>query len=50
MRKEKSDYAMIQLPKEVHTILKEYCTHHNFVMSGFVAALIRQALANNKRR
>ena len=50
MRKEKSDYAMIQLPKEVHTVLKEYCTHHNFVMSGFVAALIRQALANNKRR
>ena len=50
MRKDKSDYAIIQLPKEVHTILKEYCTHHNFVMSGFVAALIRQALANNKRR
>jgi hypothetical protein len=50
MRKEKSDYAMIQLPKEVHTILKEYCAHHGFNMSGFVSALIRQALANNKRK
>ena len=50
MKKEKSDYAMLQLPKEVHTILKEYCSHHNFVMSGFVASLIHQALANNKKK
>jgi hypothetical protein len=50
MRKEKSDYAMVMLPKEVHTMLKEYCSHHNFVMSGFVSALIKQAIANNKRK
>ena len=50
MRKEKSDYKMLQLPKEIHTALKEYCSHHNFVMSGFVAALIRQAIANNKKK
>jgi hypothetical protein len=48
MRKDKSDYAMIQLPKEVHTILKEYCSHHGFNMSGFVSALIRQALKSKK--
>lgn len=50
MKKDKSDYAMLQLPKETHTALKQYCAHHNFVMSGFVASLIRQALANNKRK
>jgi hypothetical protein len=49
MRKDKSDYAMIQLPKEMHTALKQYCTHHGFTMSGFVSALIRQAIANKKR-
>lgn len=48
--KVKRDYAMMQLPKEIHTALKEYCAHHNFVMSGFVASLIRQALAKNKRK
>lgn len=48
--KVKPNYAMMQLPKEIHTALKEYCAHHGFNMSGFVAALIRQALANNKRK
>jgi hypothetical protein len=50
MRKEKSDYAMLQLPKEVHIALKQYCQHHGFNMSGFVSALIKQALANNKKK
>ena len=49
MRKDKSDYAMIQLPKEMHIALKQYCNHHGFTMSGFVSALIRQAIANKKR-
>jgi hypothetical protein len=48
--KEEKKYKMIQLPKEVHTLLKDYCSHHNFVMSGFVSALIKQAIANNKRK
>ena len=49
MRKDKSDYAMLQLPKEVHTALKQYCAHHGFNMSGFVSALIRQSIANKKK-
>jgi len=48
--KVKPNYAMLQLPKEIHTALKQYCAHHGFNMSGFVAALIRQALANNKKK
>jgi len=48
--KVKQDYAMLQLPKEIHTALKQYCSHHGFNMSGFVSALIRQALANNKKQ
>jgi hypothetical protein len=48
MRKEKSDYAMVMLPKELHTALKQYCDHHGFKMTGFVSALIRQALKKNR--
>ena len=48
--KVKPNYAMLQLPKEIHTALKQYCAHHGFNMSGFVASLIRQALANNKKK
>ena len=50
MRKEKSDYAMVMLPKEVHTILKDYCKMHGFNMTGFVSAIIKQTIANNKRK
>ena len=48
--KVKPNYAMLQLPKEIHTASKAYCNHHGFLMSGFVSALIRQALANNKKK
>lgn len=50
MRKEKSDYAMVMLPKEIHTILKDYCKLHGFNMSGFVSSLIKQAYANNTKK
>ena len=43
-------YAMLQLPADVHERLKVYCNKHGFILSGFVAALIRQALANNERK
>jgi len=33
----------------LHKYLKDYCQYHGFSMAGFVAALVRQALANNKR-
>jgi hypothetical protein len=49
MRKAKEDYKMVQMDAELHRYLKEYCQRHGFSMSGFIAALVRQALANNKR-
>lgn len=49
-RKSKEDYAMLQLDRNIHEALKAYCKHHGFMMKGFVQALIRQALQNNKRK
>ena len=48
--KQPKKYAMLQLPADVHERLKEYCSHRGFILSGFVAALIRQALANNEKK
>ena len=50
MRKLKSDYKMVQMDAELHRYLKEYCKTHGFSMSGFIAACVRQAIANNKRK
>ena len=49
MRKAKSDYKVIQMDAELHRYLKEYCQRHGFKMSGFIAALVRQAITNNKK-
>lgn len=46
----KKEYKMVQLDAELHKILKEYTQRHGFSMSGFVSALIRQAIANNKKK
>lgn len=43
-QKPKQKYAMVQLDKELHTALKQYCDHHGFKIKGFIQALIRQAL------
>jgi hypothetical protein len=48
--KQPKKYAMLQLPADVHERLKVYCNKHGFILSGFVAGLIRQALANNDRK
>ena len=40
----KNKYGMVQLPEDVHKRLKEYCNKHGFVIGGFVAALVRQAI------
>lgn len=50
MRKAKEDYKMVQMDAELHRYLKVYCKTHGFSMSGFIAALVRQALANNKTK
>ena len=46
----KSKYGMVQLPKDVHERLRDYCKHNGFVIGGFLAALIRQSLANNQKK
>jgi hypothetical protein len=48
--KEKKEYKMVQMDKDLHQALKGYCQMHGFNMSGFVAALVRQALSNNKTK
>lgn len=50
MRKAKSDYKMVQMDAELHRYLKEYCQRHGFTMAGFIAALVRQAITNNKNK
>lgn len=50
MRKEKSDYKMVQMDAELHRYLKAYCQRHGFSMAGFVAALVRQAITHNKKK
>jgi len=37
-------YAMVQLDKDLHEALKQYCKHHGFMMKGFIQALVRQAI------
>ncbi len=40
----KQKYGMIQIEEELHKELKEYCNHHGFKISGFVAALVRKSI------
>jgi len=49
-KKPKPEYRMLQLDKNIHDALKQYCKHHGFMMKGFVQALIRQAIKDNKKR
>lgn len=47
---EKKQYKMLQLDENIHKALKAYCQRHGFQMKGFVQALIRQAIKDNKNR
>ena len=40
----KSKYGMVQLPEDVHARLRDYCKKYGYSISGFVAALVRQAI------
>jgi len=44
----KIEYAMLQLPKETHTLLKEHCKQHGFIMSSFVSNLINKTIKPKK--
>lgn len=46
--KPKPEYAMVQLDKDLHRALKQYCDHHGFKLKGFIQALIRQAIKNGR--
>jgi hypothetical protein len=48
--KEKKEYKMLQLDAEMHKALRDYCKWHGFQMKGFVQALIRQAIRDNKKK
>lgn len=39
---EKRDVALIQIPGEVHRMLKEYSDYHGYKMSALVSNLIRK--------
>lgn len=49
-KKPKPEYKMLQLDKNIHDALKQYCSHHGFIMKSFVQALIRQAIKDNKKK
>ena len=42
--KEEKKYAMLQLDVETHKKLKEYCKGNGFIMSTWVANLIKKSL------
>ena len=49
IKKSKSEsYAMLQLPKEVHLILKEFCDERGYKMSRFVSNLIKEKIRTTK--
>ena len=44
----KVKYAMLQLPIETHTLLKEYCKQNGFIMGSFVSNLINKTIKQKK--
>lgn len=49
VKKSKSEsYAMLQLPKDVHTQLREFCDERGYKMSRFVSNLIKEKIRTTK--
>ena len=49
IKKSKSEsYAMLQLPKEEHLLLKEFCDERGYKMSRFVSNLIKEKIRTTK--
>lgn len=42
--KTEQKYKMLELPEEIHTLLKEHCKKNNMIMSAFVSSLIRKGI------
>ena len=49
-KKGNKEYAMVQLPAEVHQMLKAYCDKHGFKISGLISALVKQYIHGNKNK
>jgi hypothetical protein len=49
MIKKSDRYAMLQLPKEVHTVLKDYCDERGLKMSRFVSNLIKEKIRTTSK-
>jgi len=41
-------YAMLQIKKETHELLQDYCKEHGFKLSGLVESLIKQRVLQPK--
>jgi hypothetical protein len=49
IKKSKSEsYAMLQLPRDVHTQLREFCDERGYKMSRFVSNLIKEKIRTIK--
>ena len=49
VKKSKSEsYAMLQLPRDVHTQLREFCDERGYKMSRFVSNLIKEKIRTIK--
>lgn len=45
---EKQQYTTIQIKKETHILLQDYCKEHGFKLSGLVENLIKQRINQPK--
>ena len=41
-------YAMLQIKKETHELLQEYCKEHGFKLSGLIESMIKQRITAPK--
>ena len=41
-------YTTIQIKKETHAILQDYCNEHGYKLSGLVETLIKQRVSTPK--
>ena len=46
--KKERKYALVQLPSDLHKIVKAHCKYHGFNMSGYISNLIRKDLKTKK--
>lgn len=45
----RESYAMLQLPREVHTALKDFCDERGYKMGRFVSNLIKEKIRTSHK-